>query len=107
MWKLDGGDQRRDHYTIPAGQTRSADMWIPWTDCPVHYMDHHSTIVVGNRDLAYFWQSGDTIRFNVQNFFVPSGTGIPGASQAGGGQEVGYSEGSAGPNQLCSRDYRP
>lgn len=86
VFKFDGGTTKRDRRTIlpNTSVTGGADMWIPWTDWPVHYKTHHATIVVGGREVAYFWQSGDSIRFNVENAFVANGPAIPGAAQAGG-----------------------
>jgi hypothetical protein len=86
VYKYDGGYQKKDYRTIPTGQTVTggADMWIPWADNPSQYNDHHATIMVGNQELAYFWQSGLSIHFNVLNYFDNGLPGIPGASQSGG-----------------------
>jgi hypothetical protein len=108
VYKYDGGFTKRDYRTIPPGQTVTggADMWIPWTDWPVHYRDHHATIQVGNQDLAYFWQSGDTIRFNVLNAFVANGPGIPGASQAGGDRTLVVAKDDQGQYGLAMSTFK-
>ena len=74
VWKLDGGSERRDHYTIPLGQTLNEQMWVPWADNPTQYRDHHVVIMVGGQPLAYFWQHGDSVRFNVFDEFVYGGS---------------------------------
>jgi hypothetical protein len=84
VWKLDGGHQRKDHYRLPPGQSGRGDMWIPWADNASQYQDHHATIQVGGRPLAYIWQSGPLVRFNIRDEFVADGVAVPGASGAGG-----------------------
>jgi len=88
VWKVDGGYSYKDEYTIPAGHTVNAHMWIPWADQPgtgpLRYDDHHAVIMVGGQPLAYLWQSGTLIRFNTSDAFVNGGVAVPGLSRSGG-----------------------
>jgi hypothetical protein len=111
VWKFDGGFGQRDHYRIPSGQTHNADMWVPWADQPgtghLRYNDHHAVITVGGEPLAYFWQSGSLVRFNVVDAFVYGGVGVPGAAGAGGNRTMIIAKDPQGRKGFAVGTYRP
>jgi hypothetical protein len=106
VWKLDGGSQQKDHYRIPPGKRIFQEMWIPWADNARQYVDHHATVRVGGRPLAYIWQSGPLVRFNTRDEFVADGVAAPGASGAGGDRAMVIATDSQGRTGFAIGTFR-
>jgi hypothetical protein len=88
VYKFDGSSSQQDRYRLSPGQARHNDMWIPWADNAQQYARKHAVMLVSGQPVAYLWQSGRLVRFNVRDEFVVDGEGVPGASGAGGNRRM-------------------
>jgi hypothetical protein len=90
------GRDVENHYKIPAGQTRSAEMWLPWAENSDEYRTRHTTFLLGGKPFGYVWQSRKIVRFNLVDSFVKYGPMAPGASGAGGDRRATFGTDSNG-----------
>jgi hypothetical protein len=91
VYKYDHGTMTplKDRYTIPAGQELKGDMWIPYADDAAGYTSGRRAVLkLGGNPIAYLWQNGPLVRWNIADQFVPAGLGAPGEPRAGGDRSL-------------------
>src|SRR5687767_14390879 len=74
---------------IPAnGGIWTGDMWVPWVDNSNDFTEKRMELKVHRGTAFWIWQSGEYLRYNDRNRFVPNARRVAGESRSGGDRRM-------------------
>lgn len=76
-----------DTVTLPPGDDRQRDMWVPWCDEAGGFNAHHIEIAAGSKR-HYVWQSKGAVRHTTDGSWSAHAPGVPGSSREDGERRV-------------------